>query len=48
MESVQSNKKLWARPSVQMLNINSDTYSGAGTQKENSGSSNQTTKKIPS
>ena len=30
MEPVQNTRKVWAKPVVQMLNINSGTYSNPG------------------
>ncbi len=30
MEPVQNAKKVWAKPAVQILNINTDTYSNPG------------------
>ncbi len=37
MESVQNVRKVWAKPTVQMLNINSDTYSNLLRSKKETG-----------
>ncbi|QIP13922.1 hypothetical protein G8759_15535 [Spirosoma aureum] len=50
MDTLTNNRKAWAKPTVQILNINKDTYSSQGHgEKEvgNGGGANQT-KDIPS
>ena len=50
MQPMPNNKKVWAKPVVQMLNINSDTYSNpaAGSREVGQGGGNNTNKAIPS
>ena len=50
MEPVQNDLKVWATPTVQMLNINTDTYTnpGRGDKEVGQGGGNNKDKSIPS
>ena len=50
MEPVQNARKVWAKPTVQLLNINSDTYAnpGRGDKEVGQGGGNNKDKSIPS
>ena len=50
MEPVQNARKVWAKPTVQLLNINSDTYTnpGRGDKEVGQGGGNNNDKSIPS
>ena len=50
MEPVRNARKVWVKPVVQMLNINSDTYTnpGRGSKEVGQGGGNNNDKSIPS
>ena len=50
MQPMPNNKKVWAKPVVQMLNINSDTYSNPvqGAREVGQGGGNNQNKALPS
>jgi hypothetical protein len=50
METLTNDKKVWAKPTVQILNINKDTYSsqGHGEREVGKGGGENQNKDIPS
>ncbi|QHV96965.1 hypothetical protein [Spirosoma endbachense] len=50
MEALYNDRKVWAKPTVQTLNINKDTYSsqGHGDREVGKGGGDNQTKDIPS
>ncbi len=50
METLNNDKKVWAKPLIQTLNINKDTYSskGGGEREVGQGGGKNQLKRIPS